>query len=276
MICVSANVQGDSHVLDYDQLRVAKRPKRHGSDTMLKARENFVGRMQQFVFNGEPLFDLARTARDSSPGRGSMGFNTNAKFNRQDKLVNFPITFRTREAYFLTKMNIYGTFTLYFEIKTIQDSGIILFSGQGKGNDFMALEVFDGYVRYVYNAGGGTRLIEPHPNRRVNDNKWHTIALLRPTLTQHVLRVDGSASKDELPDDRNVHFDTDDTLYIGGIRRQMYSTIDPLILSKSGLQGCLASFDLDGDTRNILEHRADIPLKYQDDVQEGCQGRPLN
>ena len=225
--------------------------------------------MQQFVFNENHFFEMARTGQIQN-------IETTAKFDKKDKLVYFPMTFKTAGSYLSTRLMLYATFTIYLQIKTTQPNGLILYSGGDRGKDFIALELVKGHIRYVYDLGSGPRVVRSNFDQPVNDNKWHDIAILRPTLQQHILRIDGIASFDNLPDSRSVHFDTNGDLFIGGVSKNMYNTFPKQLRSREGFQGCLASLDLDGDSRNILEQRSEITEEYEDLIIEGCLGEYKN
>jgi len=61
---------------------------------------------------------------------------------------------------------------------------VVLYSGMATGRDFLALELFDGQVRYVYDVGGGVRSLRVNLRYSVNDNRWHQVAIVRSTLTE--------------------------------------------------------------------------------------------
>lgn len=247
-------------------MQVAKKAQK--DDPVLKSRENFVGHMQQLVFNKNHFFELART--------GEIGnIQTTADFDKKDKLVQFPITFKSPGAYLTTRLNLYSTFTIFFQLKTTQPNGLIMYNGDGTG-DFFALELVDGRIRYVYNVGSGPRSVPSKLNEPVNDNKWHEIGVLRTALEHFILRVDETAAFDALPDNRAVHLDTNDKLFIGGVSHDMYKNMPNHIESEEGFQGCLASLDLDGDSGNILEQRAEIQNVNRDLIVEGCEGESSN
>ena len=42
--------------------------------------------------------------------------------------------------------------------------------------------------------------------------------------------------------------------------------------SREGFQGCLASVDLDGDNRSLLEQGASILPDHKQDIVSGCEG----
>ena len=249
--------------MGFDTIQVAKRPQ--NDDPVLKSKENFVGYMQQMIFNKNHFFEMART--------GEIGnIETNAEIDKKDKLVQYPITFKSPGAFLTTRLNLYSTFTIFFQLKTTQPNGLVMYNGDGTG-DFFALELVNGLIQYVYNVGSGARIVHSMLNEPVNDNKWHEIGVLRTSLEQFILRVDETAAFDNLPDNRAVHLDTNDKLFIGGVSVQMYNKMPKHIVSREGFQGCLASLDLDGDSRNVLEQRAEIQDEHRNLIVEGCEGK---
>lgn len=220
--------------------------------------------MQQFIFNGHDFFEMAR--------KGDLkNIEVTAKFDDVEKLVQFPITFKTEAAWLSSHVNVHSRFNINLQIKTTQANGIIAYS-EGT-EDFICIELVNGHVRYVYNVGSGVRVVRSTLSSPVNDNKWHDVGILRPALHQHILRVDGSATFDNLPDSGSVHFDTDSVLYIGGMKNaHAYTGLPEQVRSRTGFQGCMASFDLNGDSRHMLERDSHLPPQHHDSIVEGCQG----
>jgi hypothetical protein len=74
-----------------------------------------------------------------------------------------------------------------------------------------------------------------------------------------------------------VHFDLNDELFIGGVPRLMHRQAARASLkSRSGLQGCVASVTLNGQTRNIADLTSfDIPEDSVGQVVAGCDGTLL-
>jgi len=132
---------------------------------------------------------------------------------------------------------------------------------------------------------------------------WRQVSILRPHISQHVLRVDESTSVDVLPDSRSVHYDlpSDGTVFIGGLPAAEQGTSSirgpqttpslgrqthlsgqlaaaPSYLPKQirsrglGFQGCLGSIDLNGDRWRLSEHGDDVPAEHSDNIIEGCHG----
>ena len=60
--------------------------------------------------------------------------------------------------------------------------------------------------------------------------------------------------------------------FAGGVRPHMYSTLPRPLLSKSGFQGCIASFETNGELEDPIKH-ALVPSPL---VEEGCEGKLMN
>ena len=97
----------------------------------------FTGQMQQLVVNGNHYFEMQRTGRLRNA-------QTNAHVDKKEKLVKFPVTFSTTQAYLKTRLKIYSTFAIYFQLKTTQPNGLIIYSGGDSGKDFFAVEILKG------------------------------------------------------------------------------------------------------------------------------------
>jgi len=163
----------------------------------------------------------------------------------------------------------------------------------GPGGDFIAVELVNGVVRYVFGAVTETAAGAPSSPPRVlranvggeslADDAWHEVGILRPTLSQHILRVDDTARSDHLPGADVFRLGGDagwtrlggdagwTRLYVGGVPESMYDALPRHVKSRRGFHGCLASIDIDGDKRSLLV-AGDRPTEFLDDVVAGCQG----
>ena len=56
--------------------------------------------------------------------------------------------------------------------------------------------------------------------------------------------------------------------FAGGVRPNMYGNLPRPLLSKSGFQGCIASFETNGELEDPIKH-ALVPSPL---VEEGCEG----
>ena len=253
-------MQGDAKILEFKDVNVGMTPK---NEPAKKKPSNFVGHQQQFIFNGNHFFEMARTGQVKN-------IEVTAKFDKKEKIVQHPVTFKSNQGYvMLPQFKAYSTFAMNFQFKTIQSNGL-LFYNAGKGNDFLAVELVNGNINYVFNVGSGPRTVTTNIADPLNYNKWHDIVILRPTLQQHILRVDYSYTKtDNLPDSTSVHYDLEGDLYIGGVMKSMYNALPKQIKSRHGYQGCMASLDLNSERPEIMK---DATIPEDDLVVEGCDG----
>ena len=60
----------------------------------------------------------------------------------------------------------------------------------GKGQDFIAVEIVNGHIHYVFNLGYGSISIKDNCPHNLNDNQWHSVTVGRPSKFKHTLLVD--------------------------------------------------------------------------------------
>ncbi|KAG1696117.1 Neurexin-3 [Nymphon striatum] len=223
---------------------------------------NFIGLMQQLIFNGRHYFELARNGQISN-------FEVTAKFGKKEQTVHHPVTFKTKLSYVgLPQLKAYSSMNLYFQFKTLEANGLIMYHA-GKGQDFLAIELVNGHLHYIFNIGDGSRRVRSNTRNNVNDNHWHAVTIGRPSLRQHSLMVDDMIAT-VTSTGSNIHLDLDGVLYLGGVPEDMFSThnLPRAIKSTYGFEGCMGSLDLNGDTPDpILD--AVVP---NEDVISGCAG----
>lgn len=201
---------------------------------------SFVGHMQRFILNGQAYFDLARSGQ-------APHVEITAVFGKRENIVHHPVTFKSKKTFVsLPRLNAYATMNVYFQFKTIEMNGLILFNG-GVGQDFIAIELADGHLHFVFNLGDGPRRVRSNTRAPLNDNRWHAVTIARPTLHQHTLIVDDMIATVTITGS-NMHLDLDGLLYLGGVSQDMYPKLPKLVQSKHGFEGCIASLDLNGDT----------------------------
>lgn len=66
----------------------------------------------------------------------------------------------------------------------------------------------------------------------------------------------------------NLMLELDSILYIGGVPRDMYSSLPVGVLSRQGFEGCMSSLDLPGESPSLLED-AVVPSSS---LVSGCEG----
>ena len=156
----AAKLSGDSAIITFDYVHIGWSPKCVGSRVRREANtlDSFIGSMKQFVFNGNHFFEIASTGMSNN-------IETNAVFETRVSDMNHPVMFQTTDAYLVTTLRLYDTFTLYLKLKTTQANGLILYSG-GE-HDFLALELADGHLRYIFNVGNGPRVVLADTKSRI-------------------------------------------------------------------------------------------------------------
>lgn len=168
---------------------------------------NFVGQIQQLYFNGVYLIDMARSGQLSS-------VNVTAKFGSREQSIHHPVNFKSKHTYVgLPQLKAYSSTNIYFQFKTLEPKGIILYNA-GKGQDFISIELVGGHIHYVVNLGDGPIRIRDNLRNSLNDNRWHSVTIGRPGPRQHTLMVDDSIST-VVSQGNNENLDLNGILYLG-------------------------------------------------------------
>ena len=77
----------------------------------------------------------------------------NVKFQHMEDSVYKPVSFTSHHTYLgLPAMKAYNMVDMYFQIKTSDEDGLILYNA-GKGDDFIAVELIKGHIHYSFNMG---------------------------------------------------------------------------------------------------------------------------
>ncbi|GLV43351.1 Neurexin 1 [Carabus blaptoides fortunei] len=230
---------------------------------------NFIGSLQQFIFNGISYIDLARSASSEKTVTGMPQIRIAAKFITHSlESLHRPVTFRSKHTFVgLPMLRAYSTMHVDFMFKTREANGLIFFNG-GRKQDFIAVELVDGHVNYVINVGDGPIRLRDNIRTHLNDNRWHTVSIRRPTPKQHTLMVD-----DDLvvaTTDGSGNLELEGILYLGGLHKDLYAQLPQEELhSKHGFEGCLAGLDFNGESPNVLEDA----VVHSSLVATGCEGQ---
>ena len=262
IVCFAEDIDGEARILELDRISLGKQTEeRRGKKDFAP----FLGHMQKFVFNKDSYFEMAREGVHRN-------IEITAKFGEVGKLIQMPVTFKSSVSYLLLpQLTVRETFIVYFQFKTTDSNGLIFYNA-GKGYDFVAVELVNGNLRYIFNTGSGTSLVSSDTKKPLNDNQWHDVLVHRTSIERHLLKVDGHATPFTSSSQTSaVHFDLDGPLYAGGVEPNKYNALPKSIVSRKGYQGCLASVSLDGSRPNLLTE-GQIAKRYQKDIIEGCAG----
>ncbi|XP_071453531.1 neurexin 1-like, partial [Hetaerina americana] len=250
---------------------------------------NFVGLMQHLSINGRSYFDMAKVDKDGhrvkvtarfarrDPWWTGGGRDVNPLFEEmamrpraENPPLHHPVTFRSQHTFVvLPTLRAYATADVYFQMKTTQRSGLILYN-PGRDGDFLAVELVEGHIHYVFNLGDGPVRVRDSARLPLNDGKWHSVTIGRPSPRRHTLMVDDHfavvVTGTSLGATKNL--DLDGGLYVGGVSRDKYEILPEQIVSRHGFEGCLASLDLGGETPSLI---SDAIIK-SNHVAPGCDG----
>ncbi|XP_076378751.1 neurexin 1 isoform X3 [Megalopta genalis] len=228
---------------------------------------HFVGQMQQIWFNGYPYLEIARSSGNHPASHQSVTpiIRVTGKFGKRNHPVHYPVTFRSKHTFIgLPVLKAYVETNIYFQFKTKEANGLILFNA-GRERDFIAVELVNGHIQYVFDLGDGPVRVRDNSRSRLNDGKWHAVSIGRPAPKRHTLAVDDHVTVVS-SQGSNENLDLDGILYIGGVDKLQYSQLPKQILSSHGFEGCLASLDLSGESTNLIVD-AVVPSSL---VESGC------
>ncbi|XP_059050815.1 neurexin-1-like [Achroia grisella] len=233
---------------------------------------NFVGYMQKFVFNGIRYIDLSKTLGIGSDDETNHIYDTSniiftGKFMKADALnIYKSVTFKSKHTYVgLPLLKAYGSTYLDFYFRTTEMDGLLFYNG-GKKQDFIAVELVNGHVHCVFNLGDGVVTMKDKLKNFLNDNRWHSVSIRRPTPKIHTLQVDEDLEMHTTGS--NLMLDLDSILFVAGVPRDMYSSLPVGVISRQGFEGCISSLDLPGESPSLT----DDAIVQSSSIASGCEG----
>lgn len=167
-----------------------------------------------------------------------------------------------------------NSITLNYAIKDEAKDALLFFVSSASTDDFMAIEMIDRKIRFLWNAGGGTQVLEHSRTIETNDphllknNQWYKIQVSRianvATLT--VKRTPDGDKPDELevtssspPNFSKMDLDEHAYLFVGGIPSDFKA---PRELRTRKFAGCMYEVSLDGKKIGLWNFRTNY----------GCHG----
>lgn len=229
---------------------------------------NFQGSIQQFIFNGISYIDLAQAAPKEKLTNGMPHIKVAAKFVKHTlETFHRPVTFRSKHTFVgLPMLRAYSTIHIDFMFKTRESNGLIFFNG-GKKKDFIAVELVEGHIHYALNVGGQTIKLKDNNSVHLNDNRWHTVGIRRPSAKQHTLMVDDDLVVTTSEETGNLELEG--ILYLGGVHKDLYTQLPQEdVKSIHGFEGCLSGLDFNGESPNVIEDA----VVHSSLVASGCEG----
>ncbi|XP_055322303.1 neurexin-3 isoform X3 [Sitodiplosis mosellana] len=235
---------------------------------MTSTMANFVGHMQGFVYNGNRYIDIVKALGSELSVLPLTTFKLNARFVTPTLSTPYhAATFRSKHSYVgLAMLKAYSNVFIDFRFKTLEANGLLFYNG-GRRNDFIAIELVNGKVHYIFDLGDGPITLRDTSRIHMNDNRWHVVSIRRPGPKTHTLIVDDTIEVYNTPGN-NMHMELEGIMYIGGVFKDMYTKLPPAVVSRNGFEGCLASIDF-ADISPSLTEDAVVPSSL---VVNGCEG----
>ncbi|XP_033634372.1 neurexin-1-like isoform X4 [Asterias rubens] len=261
-VSIGAGADFESGTLDFRYIDIGSLMSRRHLVGTKAPPPNFQGHMEQLIYNNHHYFDLAR---EESPDF----IDNSATFGEQmsRRPIHDPFTFHTTEVHVqLPQIKTYPSLSLFFQFKTTEPNGLLFFT-EGE-LDFMAIELVDGFIYYVFNLGGGAKMLRGNTRERLNDNRWHEVGISHDSRDRQVLKVDARSVRSRATEEAN-HFDFSENLFIGG--KETFEFLPEKIQSSQGYQGCLSSLEINGRHEDLLEMAVSMELK--EELTRGCEDK---
>ncbi|KFM78257.1 Basement membrane-specific heparan sulfate proteoglycan core protein, partial [Stegodyphus mimosarum] len=162
-----------------------------------------------------------------------------------------------------------------FSFTTSSLEGLLLFHGQkpesdGKGQDYLAAAVVDGYFEFSFELGGGPAQIKSPV--KVNDGKIHSVILKR-TGRHGSFILDGLHQQFGQSQGILQMLNTDGDIYIGGVPNHLLMTAGKY---PQGLIGCLWDLRIEDSGTINLYSSAKVGANVQDCEESEASGEYLD
>nr|AAX09643.1 mini-agrin [Mus musculus] len=147
-------------------------------------------------------------------------------------------------------LRAYHTLRLALEFRALETEGLLLYNGNARGKDFLALALLDGHVQFRFDTGSGpavlTSLVPVEPGR------WHRLELSRH-WRQGTLSVDGEAPVVGESPSGTDGLNLDTKLYVGGLPEEQVATVLDRTSVGIGLKGCIRMLDINNQQLELSD-----------------------
>ncbi|XP_051816710.1 laminin subunit alpha-2 isoform X2 [Acanthochromis polyacanthus] len=158
-----------------------------------------------------------------------------------EKAYQFGLTRNSHMSFAFDDTKVRERLILEFDLRTKEESGLVLYMARINHADFVSIQIKDGQVCLGYDLGHGN--ISGCVPFSINDGNWHKIRVTR-NKQRGLLMVDGRYSKQMISPKKADLLDVVGTLYVGGLPQNYTSKrIGPILYS---INGCIRNFKMVG------------------------------
>ncbi|XP_053570910.1 laminin subunit alpha-1 [Bombina bombina] len=146
--------------------------------------------------------------------------------------------------------------TLTLNVKTSEPDNLLFYMGSNTKSDFMALEMRNGKVSFLWDLGSGSTRLE-EPDIKIDNNKWHKINATRfgktGTLSVHEISSQKPSTKTTSSPGTSSVFEVDNStfVYVGGLGEKMKKS---RALKTTHFKGCVTEAFLNGKSIGLWNY----------------------
>ncbi|KAK5879842.1 hypothetical protein CesoFtcFv8_022921 [Champsocephalus esox] len=158
-----------------------------------------------------------------------------------EKAYQFGLTKNSHMSFAFEDAKVRERLILEFDLRTKEESGLVLYMARINHADFVTIQIKDGQVCLGYDLGHGN--ISGCVPFSINDGSWHKIRVSR-VKQRGLLMVDGRYSKQMISPKKADLLDVVGLLYVGGLPTKYTSKrIGPILYS---INGCIRNMKMVG------------------------------
>ncbi|XP_042637513.1 agrin [Orycteropus afer afer] len=150
-------------------------------------------------------------------------------------------------------LRAYHTLRLALEFRALEPQGLLLYNGNARGKDFLALTLLEGRVQLRFDTGSGPAVLTS--SVPIELGRWHRLELSRH-WRQGTLSVDGETPVlGESPSGTDgLNLDTD--LFVGGVPEDQATVVLERTSVSVGLRGCIRLLDINNQQLELSSQEA--------------------